>query len=94
MPVMNSGPVDLVEELRLRRWARLHHVPADERDGDWHPVIHDEMRRKDVEADGTDREVSPYVPLAPETARLHQPHEREAPYFFTTPAPADQLHYT
>jgi len=40
---------DLIEELRLRRWARKNYVPADERDAGWHPIILEEMRRKDGE---------------------------------------------
>jgi hypothetical protein len=41
--------VDFIEELRLRRWARENYVPADERDATWHPIILEEMRRKDGE---------------------------------------------
>lgn len=44
--------MDLIDELRLRRWARTHHVPAAERPTDWDPVVLDEMRRKDAECDG------------------------------------------
>lgn len=40
---------DAIEELRLRRWAREHYVPADCRDSAWHPVVLEEMRRKDGE---------------------------------------------
>jgi hypothetical protein len=40
--------LDLVAELRLRRWARSHHVAAEERrDADWHPIVLDEMLRVD-----------------------------------------------
>ena len=39
--------VDFIEELRLRRWARENYVPACERDTAWHPIILDEMSRKD-----------------------------------------------
>jgi hypothetical protein len=39
--------IDFIEELRLRRWARENYVPQPKRDGTWHPIIHDEMRRKD-----------------------------------------------
>ena len=42
--------LDFIEELRLRRWARENYVPADERDATWHPIILEEMRRKDGEA--------------------------------------------
>ncbi|MCA8991545.1 MAG: hypothetical protein KDA88_06180 [Planctomycetaceae bacterium] len=40
--------VDAVEEIRLRTWARKHYVPGDER-LNLHPVILDEMRRRDAE---------------------------------------------
>jgi hypothetical protein len=41
--------VDFIEELRLRRWAREHYVPRGERELAWHPVVLDEMDRKDLE---------------------------------------------
>jgi hypothetical protein len=41
--------LDFIEELRLRRWARENYVPADERDAAWHPIILEEMHRKDGE---------------------------------------------
>jgi hypothetical protein len=44
-----GAEVDFIEELRLRRWAREHYVPAGQREHNWHPVILDEMRRKDFE---------------------------------------------
>ena len=34
---------------RLRRWARENYVPASQRDMQWHPIVLDEMRRKDAE---------------------------------------------
>ncbi len=42
--------VDFIEELRLRRWAREHYVPSRERRDDWHPIILNEMGRKDEES--------------------------------------------
>ena len=44
-----QADVDLIEELRLRRWARENYVPANEREPCWHPIILEEMRRKDRE---------------------------------------------
>jgi Tfp pilus assembly protein PilN len=44
-----AAEVDLIEELRLRRWAREHYVPRHQREMSWHPVILDEMDRKDSE---------------------------------------------
>ena len=42
--------IDLVDELRLRRWARMNFVPAADRNGNWHPIILDEMQVQDGEA--------------------------------------------
>jgi hypothetical protein len=42
--------LDFIEELRLRRWARENYVPNDQRNDSWHPVIHEEMDKKDREA--------------------------------------------
>ncbi len=41
--------IDAVEEMRLRTWARHNHVPADQREHDWHAVVLDEMARVDRE---------------------------------------------
>ncbi|MEX0716080.1 MAG: hypothetical protein WD066_05815 [Planctomycetaceae bacterium] len=41
--------LDPVDEIRLRTWARRNYAPADDRDDAWHPVILDEMRRRDEE---------------------------------------------
>ncbi len=43
--------VDPIEEIRLRTWARKHYAPAQERDEGWHPVVLDEMSKKDREGD-------------------------------------------
>lgn len=45
-PVAN---VDAVEEMRLRAWARRNYTPLDDRDATWHPIVLDEMRKKDRE---------------------------------------------
>ncbi len=42
--------LDFVEELRLRRWARENYVPRNGRQITWHPVVHEEMEKKDLEA--------------------------------------------
>ena len=41
--------LDPIEEIRLRTWARQHYAPSEQRDADWHPVVLDEMSRKDRE---------------------------------------------
>lgn len=47
-----EGSVDPVEEMRLRTWARKHYQPVTQRDSRWHPVILDEMSRRDRELVG------------------------------------------
>jgi hypothetical protein len=47
--LVKSATLDLVEELRLRQWARLNHVPAEQRCAEWHPVILNEMLMKDAD---------------------------------------------
>ena len=50
--VMSSSvmaELDFIEELRLRRWARENYVPPGERKHTWHPVIQEEMEKKDHE---------------------------------------------
>jgi hypothetical protein len=44
-----AAEVDFIEELRLRRWARENYVPSGQRELSWHPVILDEMSRRDIE---------------------------------------------
>jgi len=44
-----SWDIDFIEELRLRRWARENYVPVPLRERNWHPVVIDEMTKKDVE---------------------------------------------
>jgi hypothetical protein len=50
-PLATSEP-DVIEELKLRRWARENYVPAQSRDLRWHPVVLEEMRVKDRETGG------------------------------------------
>ena len=45
--------LDFIEELRLRRWARENFVPVEQRLSNWHPIILDEMVRKDLEQTDT-----------------------------------------
>lgn len=49
MSSSGAAELDLIEELRLRRWAREHYVPRSQRQLSWHPVVHDEMVKKDDE---------------------------------------------
>lgn len=44
-----GADVDPIEEIRMRTWARQNYAPASEREENLHPVILDEMTRKDEE---------------------------------------------
>ena len=44
-----GSELDFIEELRLRRWARENYAPRGQRQISWHPVVHEEMEKKDVE---------------------------------------------
>jgi hypothetical protein len=48
-PVEGGLDVDPIEEIRLRTWARKNYTPAHQRDDTLHPIILDEMKRKDEE---------------------------------------------
>ena len=48
-PVEGGSAVDPIEEIRLRTWARKNYTPAHKRDDSLHPIILDEMKRKDEE---------------------------------------------
>ncbi|HMP01146.1 MAG TPA: hypothetical protein PKD86_17265 [Gemmatales bacterium] len=52
----SSLDLDFIEELRMRTWARNNWVPRPQRESTWHPVIHDEMAKKD--RDQANREVA------------------------------------
>jgi hypothetical protein len=46
--------IDVIEEIRLRTWARENYVPAGERDEQWHAVVLEEMSEKDRELQNAD----------------------------------------
>ena len=54
--------VDFIEELRMRRWARENYVPTNARNRGWHPIVLEEMSRKDQEEHAD--EPSPSIALA------------------------------
>lgn len=81
--------MDIVKELRLRRWAREHYVPIAERAADWDAVILDEMRIRDedfasiIPADNPGANI---VPLEPTTHYFDTPHLGPlSPHFLTKP---------
>jgi hypothetical protein len=55
MEIDSRADVDPVEELRLRAWARSHYEPVDRRSSRLHPIVLDEMRRKDSEQGSLNR---------------------------------------
>ena len=95
MPIAHTQPVDLIAELRLRQWARANYVPAEiRRDSQWHPIVLDEMQRKDA-----DLRVQRRAPVTGATPIPHQEtggtirrvdNAREpspAPHFTSMPIP-------
>ena len=68
MAELKCSDVDLIRELRLRRWARRNYVPDEQRGETWHPIVLDEMRSKDAELENQTKRRpvgSSYVPLPP-----------------------------
>jgi hypothetical protein len=126
-----SADVDFIEELRLRRWARENYCFAEARLESWHPIIHDEMRRRDAEGLIVDDETALFadaaplpaesplriqpaaitmpgrvivaqndagkrlVPLPPDLAGLHGPHEITPPHTRVAEGiETAEMHYT
>ncbi len=44
-----GSDLDPISEMQLRTWARTNYCAYEDREGDWHPVILDEMARRDAE---------------------------------------------
>ncbi len=55
---LKPDSIDFIEELRLRRWARENYVPSGERSPAWHPIILEEMTRKDRETSDSDTQLA------------------------------------
>ena|GEM_PF-1269255 len=49
MSDLTTATTDLLREIRLRQWARRSFVSVNARKPTWHPVVLDEMRRRDEE---------------------------------------------
>ena len=64
MTVSVMAELDFIEELRLRRWAREHYVPRGQRKHTWHPVVHEEMEKKDQDKETGPRVASPAYAMA------------------------------
>jgi homoaconitase/3-isopropylmalate dehydratase large subunit len=65
-----SSGIDFVRELRLRNWARQNFVPGDQRKSTWHPIVLDEMNRRDMEITLSIQSVEPIAaaPVAVDSA--------------------------
>lgn len=87
--------LDLVEELRLRRWARENYVPLDDRLLDWHAVVLDEMSRRDRELQTDTRcRRQDIVPLQPAGLLGDAPHTLRGPWSSAAPSePGVELHH-
>lgn len=44
-----GSDLDPISEMQLRTWARTNYCTPQDRESDWHPVILDEMARRDAE---------------------------------------------
>lgn len=52
MPIefeLMAADLDPIAEMQLRTWARRNYCEQSERDHTWHPIILDEMARRDDE---------------------------------------------
>ena len=76
--------VDLIEELRLRQWARRNFVAPEARSATWHQIVLDEMSFRDRELaenpPGWTHVRTPFVPLVPsDLSYLDESHPRVPP---------------
>lgn len=91
---LNAG-LDIVEELRLRRWARENYTVSEDRYVGWHPVVLEEMERRDAEVA---RLVAPPI-IAPKFSPnrrldgVYGPHELR-PHYSEEPVTSREMHYT
>lgn len=98
MPALISAPLDVIDELMYRCWARRNFLPPELREADWHPVILEEMAAKDYELlEESRRETtinqpphSRFVPLVPTITHLVHPAHADLrePHYLTSPESA------
>ncbi len=97
--MISENSISLIQELRLRQWARRNYVPSEaRRDDEWHPVVLDEMRRRDHERQDQQANTEPvmHLRIVPvEAADFESPsridHEcspRHRPQWLAAPASA------
>ncbi|MEZ6048796.1 MAG: hypothetical protein R3C11_25095 [Planctomycetaceae bacterium] len=86
---MPTEKTDIVKELRLRSWARQNYVAPAARSKDWHPIVLDEMSRRDAEIMAMQAEHEAWqlartgpaavVPLIPGSILALHPAHKEIP---------------
>jgi hypothetical protein len=83
MSVADALGVDLIQEFRLRKWARDNYVRPEQRGRAWHPVVLEEMTFRDAELKSEpsiELPRSPFVPLMPtESHYIDDPHAAVPP---------------
>jgi hypothetical protein len=80
--------MDLVRELRLRQWARQNYVPLEQRQSGWHPIVLDEMHRRDLEIHSEPpNKIAPVAETPPVT---HEPVREPIPFEATQSITADE----
>jgi hypothetical protein len=69
MRATDVAGIDLIQELRLRKWARQNYVSPERRGKNWHPIVLEEMQFRDEELRDVHGDLpasnSAFVPLAP-----------------------------
>ncbi len=70
-----DSDLDLVEELKLRTWARQNYVPANQRSAEWHPVVLQEMSQRDAEVPPrpSDSEIPSYPEISAQRSPVNAP---------------------
>jgi hypothetical protein len=90
--------LDLIDELRLRSWARGNYVPKGQRSRDWHPVILEEMQRRDQEGTPTPQPALSYSMFSYfRRSRAIHPSQTQTPHFTQLAEGATashEMHYT
>lgn len=103
MPALTSAPIDMIEELMYRCWARRNYLPLELREANWHPIILEEMALRDEELfeelpqhESMDRTFgSGFVPLVPSITHFVHPAQSEIrePHYLTAPG-SEGSYYT
>ena len=79
---MSDESVGVIQELRLRRWACENYVRPEQRRRTWHPIVLEEMAKRDAEVlriESSEPVPSAYVPLAPGEITFWEPAHPDCP---------------